>query len=360
MFGILKFLLKILVLIVLSVVLILGGLVIHASMTDYQPEVKEILVQEKPANNPLNTNIDSPKTLSFLLWNMGYGGLGKESDFFYDGGKMVHPETKWVEKNMQGITQTLKQYSADFVLLQEVDKNAQRSSYNNQLESLKTALPNHFQTFATNYLVDFIPIPFENPLGGIHSGIATYSRFEASENIRFQFPGNYDWPQSVYMLDRCFLFQRFNINNSDKQLIVINSHNSAYDKGGKLKKRQMEYLKDILVTEYEKGNYVIAGADWNQVPPDFDSYRFVKKGMIPYTSMKSPKYYPEAGWQWIYDGNTPTNRALRKAYSKDSTFTTVIDYFLLSPNIKVKQIEGINLDFEYSDHQPVRLEIELM
>ncbi|MEZ4886427.1 MAG: hypothetical protein R3E32_16950 [Chitinophagales bacterium] len=102
------------------------------------------------------------------------------------------------------------------------------------------------------------------------------------------------------------------------------------------------------------------GADWNQIPPDFDPYQFVKKGMIPGTSIKSPENYPEAGWKWVYDGTMATNRSLRKAYAPDSTFTTVIDYFLVSPNIRVETVKGIDVDFQYSDHQPVRLEVELL
>lgn len=342
-----------------TIALILGGLIIHASITDYQPDVKILLSQNKSASTVLKTPELTSSNISFLIWNIGYGGLGSESDFFYDGGKMVHPQNQWVQKNMAGITQSLQQYSADFILLQEVDSSAQRSYYTNQLEKIEAVLPSYHYTFATNFLVDFIPIPFTEPLGGIHSGIATYSRFEALENIRFQFPGNYEWPVSLYMLDRCFLFQRFSIKGKTQQLVVINSHNSAYDKGGKLKKTQMKYLEDILVAEYQKGNYVIVGADWNQIPPDFDPYHFVKKGTIPNESMKSPKNYPEAGWKWVYDSTVPTNRALLETYSPDSTFTTVIDYFLVSPNVGVKSVRGINLDFQYSDHQPVWMEVEL-
>lgn len=359
MLRVLFFLLKVIVLVLGAAILLLGGLIIHASITDYQPAVKIDLQQSKSLNSALKPTTVQPSNLSFLIWNIGYGGLGAESDFFYDGGKMVHPELEWAQKNMDGITQTLQQYQADFTLLQEVDSNAQRSHYVNQLKEIGEVLPNHFPTFATNFLVDFIPIPFTEPLGGIHSGIATFSRAKATENIRFQFPGNFGWPTSLYMLDRCFLFQRFPIEGRIQELIVINSHNSAYDKGGKLKKKQMEYLKDILVAEYKKGNYVIVGADWNQIPPDFDTYHFVKKGTIPNTVMESPKNYPEAGWRWIYDEQIPTNRTLLKPYSPDSTFTTVIDYFLVSPNVDVKSIRGIDLDFQYSDHQPVWMEVGL-
>ncbi|NJM15622.1 MAG: hypothetical protein HC896_09855 [Bacteroidales bacterium] len=69
------------------------------------------------------------------------------------------------------------------------------------------------------------------------------------------------------MLDRCFLLQRFGLSNG-KQLVVINTHNSAYD-DGTLRNLQMNYLKTILKNEQASGNYIIVGGDWNQCPPGF-------------------------------------------------------------------------------------------
>ena len=42
--------------------------------------------------------------IDVLSWNIGYGALGKESDFFMDGGEQTRPDSKSVvEKNMEGI-----------------------------------------------------------------------------------------------------------------------------------------------------------------------------------------------------------------------------------------------------------------
>jgi len=158
-------------------------------------------------------------------------------------------------------------------------------------------------------------------------------------------------------LQRCFLFQRFKAPNN-KELIIINTHNSAYDSGGNLKKQQMAYLKDVLIEEYNKGNYVIVGGDWNQIPADFDNKTFLKSEkeyseQIPVQA----NYLP--GWQWVYDPSTPTNRKLDKAYNANETFTTIIDFYLLSPNIKTESIKTIDTDFQFSDHQPVLLEVSL-
>jgi endonuclease/exonuclease/phosphatase family metal-dependent hydrolase len=48
-----------------------------------------------------------------------------------------------------------------------------------------------------------------------------------------------------------------------------------------------------------------------------------------------------------------------KPYDAAGTYTTVIDYFLLSPNIELTHVNGIADGFAYSDHQPVRMSFRL-
>ena len=56
--------------------------------------------------------------VSILSWNIGYAGLGEESDFFMDGGKQTRALSKAiVEKNMDGIVATVQSMAADFTFL---------------------------------------------------------------------------------------------------------------------------------------------------------------------------------------------------------------------------------------------------
>ena len=64
-------------------------------------------------------------------------------------------------------------------------------------------------------------------------------------------------------------------------------------------------------------------------------------------------------WEWVYDSKKPSNRSVIAAYDPETTTTTVIDLFLLSPNMKLISAECINLDFENSDHNPVRIKVGL-
>lgn len=328
---------RFLLIIALAPLLWVGGNLGYGTLTDFEPpEVQELAIDAVNAQQP-----DSIITL--LNWNIGYCGLGEESDFFYDGGETVRMREEVVGKNLNGVLNTMKYYEdADIVLLQEVDTLSKRSWKTNQFRAVAEILNGHNASFALNYNVKFVPVPFLDPLGKVMGGLATYNRFTVTDASRHQFPSSYAWPNSIYFLDRCFMVQRMPYN--DVELVVINTHNSAYDDGS-LKKAEMDYLKDFLKAEEEKGNYIIVGGDWNQHAPGTGDRQV-------------PNDYIE-GWNWVFDTSFPTNRNLEKAYVAGETKTQVIDFFLCSPNIELQEINVINLDFKFSDHQPVILTAKL-
>ena len=118
----------------------------------------------------------------------------------------------------------------------------------------------------------------------------------------------------------------------------------------------MKFLKSYLHDEYSKGNYIIVGGDWNQCPPDFNPDKFRKVKGDHYFPYNIKPDFMAQGWEWIYDENVPTNRKVTEAYKRDETFTTIIDFYLVSPNINIETVQGVDLDFKYADHQPVYIE----
>jgi exonuclease III len=192
-------------------------------------------------------------------------------------------------------------------------------------------------------------------MGKVLSGITTFSKYQPSSSIRYSFPGTYGFPTQLFMLDRCFLVNRYPLSNG-KELILVNTHNEAFDPG-QIRKAQMAYLKDFLIKEYSNGNYIISGGDWNQTPPDFKP-DFSENKINTLQMMIESDYLPK-DWKWVYDNKTPSNRTVTTAYDPSSTTTTVIDFFLLSPNINDISIQCINLNFENSDHNPVKIKFKL-
>ena len=100
-------------------------------------------------------------------------------------------------------------------------------------------------------------------IGKVQSGLLTLSSFGALKAERIALTGTYTWPVRVAQLKRCLLVERVPLEGSDKELVLINLHLEAYDDGD-AKQIQTEELLKLLTTEYEKGNYCIAGGDFNQ------------------------------------------------------------------------------------------------
>jgi len=338
--------LKVLIYILVFLAVLFAAFLLYFSLTDYRPSEREVLA-EKASPDRIEKD-----TLSLFIWNIGYAGLGDDMSFFYDGGSSVRTTRERVDQNLRGISEHLRQYrGVDFFLFQEVDVASKRSYHTDQFRSLHDSLGAYHGYFALNYQVQFIPIPLGSPMGSVTSGLATFSSYLPAQVVRYDFPGRYPWPRRLFMLDRCFMVSRYPLSGG-KDLMVINTHNSAYDQGA-LKKKEMEHLRQFLLEAYQQGHYLIAGGDWNQFPPGIQDQEGLPPGLdLSRTSTIAGDFMPD-GWNWVYDAATPTNRALDKPYDKSSKSAAVIDYYLVSPNIEPLEVKTHSMDFRYADHQPV-------
>ena len=187
--------------------------------------------------------------------------------------------------------------------------------------------------------------------------MATFSRFRIDSAARHGFDKHMPWPGRLFYLKRCFLTSRVFLHDSN-QLVLVNIHNSAFDTGGILRKRQMEMIKKFMIEEYKKGNYLVAGGDWNANPPGFrkEMIRTLDRiKQVEFTDLN--EYFPD--WEFATDLTAPTNRDVDTPYKQGITPTTIIDFFLVSPNVKVIRTKTFNTGFTWSDHQPVYLRIRL-
>lgn len=347
----------------LLVILYISGSLILGTFNDYQPE---LVLPIEPAEFSQNKFI-TDTTLTFLTWNIGFGGLGKESDFFmitegtyWSSEKNVTTDEKYVDKNVEGVIDFIQKNEADFYLLQEVDVNSKRSYFKNEFEMIADEKEGFSAMFAPNYDIPRNPTPVFQPwniYGKVLSGLATYSKFQPIESTRLQLPGEFPWPEKVFHLDRCVSAHRFPLQK-EKDVVVLNIHNSAFDKGGFMKTQQLDFLRDMALKEYEKGNYVILGGDWNMCPPGFPAEKF-RKFTVPRSKTNIADDLMPEGWKWAFDESVPTIRSTADPFDSEKTFRTVIDAFLVSPNVIVEEVKGFDMGFEYSDHQPVWMRIRL-
>ncbi len=342
-----KKLVKVLLLIIFIPVLIFGIFLAFSTLVDYKPEPIELL--SKSEGDVVNVY----DTLHSFIWNIGYCGLGDDMSFFYDGGDRTRTNVERAMENSKAIMERISTNdSIDFFLFQEVDLDSKRSFHENQMTKLESALSGFMSYFALNYNVTFVPVPPTNPMGKVEGGLVSMSKLVPFEVYRHSFLGNYGWPKGLFMLDRCFMVQRF-YTSDGKELLIINTHNEAYDDGF-LRKEQMKMMRDFLINEYENGNYVLVGGDWNQNPPvEGESAVESKEGHL--TRIQISSDFMPNGWQWIFNNHTPTNRMIDEVYNPATTKTTVIDFYLLSPNLISLQQKTLDLQFKNSDHHPVLL-----
>ena len=353
--ALLKKLLKFILLLILIAIVSFAGFIAYITYTDYQPEKKEVIVNK----GEYEIQELERDTFSLMNWNIGYAGLGAEMDFFYDGGTKVRPTKELNIKYLDNILDFIKRNdSVDFWLIQEADLHSKRSYYEDQAERITEINNGSYGVFAKNYECRFVPIPVSEPLGYVEAGLMTFSDFPPQEAIRHAYPLIAAWPNKLFLLDRCFLLNRYPLSNG-KDLVVINTHNSAYVLDSVLRVQELEIIRESLLEEYNKGNYVVVGGDWNQIPPNYSpSGDFNGHNYKPSVVKMNADFMPD-GWVWAYDDSAPTNRSNYKSFVKGENTTTCLDYYLVSPNVEVLDVEVVDLLFAWSDHNPVYLNVRL-
>ncbi len=344
------------ILIILGIIILLfASFLIYITITDMEPEEMEILSVK---NNQMK-EVPLDEEITVTTYNIGYAGLDKTQDFFADGGKRSRAESlDSVKLNMEAVIETLDGTESDILILQEVDQDSSRSFRIDQVDILEKSYPNFGHIFGLNYRVPWVPVPVTNPMGKATSGIMTLTRFNAERAARYQLPGEEDWPVNLFELDRCVTETRLKAVNG-REVLVVNVHLSAFDKGGIIRLKQLEYLKKYLESEYRNGNYVIAGGDWNHNLPGSDPMNFDADESWPFWLKDIPEDYSVEGFNWAVDPYNPTVRTLERNYVDGYNFKAVIDGFLISDNIEIISVEGIDTNFENTDHNPVKLSIVL-
>ena len=348
-----KKVLKVLLIILLVVVVAAGGFLGWLTVVEHKPEPVE--AAEVIAEAEKSDKIKLGEEMNVISWNIGYGGLGKGEDCFMDGGTEVQPESKdVVEGYLAGIKEYIESENADLLMLQETDLSSKRSFDINETEMFRSANG----VFAANFRVKFVPFPMP-PIGRVDSGLFTTTDYAIESAERISLPVPFTWPTRTANLKRCLLASYLPIEGTDKKLVLVNLHLEAYDDGeGKIEQTKM--LREFIENEYKKGNYVIAGGDFNQTfPGTMEKYPIIHDDYWAPGVLEN-SFLPE-GWEFTYDTSTPTCRLDNAPYVEESPDAQhyVLDGFILSPNVKLNSVKNADLHFENSDHNPVKINVTL-
>lgn len=344
-----RLILRIILFIVSIAIIVIGGFLGYVSLTDYKPNAVEPLL----IRHPVSETINFAKPFTITTFNIGYGGLDANQDFFMDGGTMSRSSSlAQTKRNMEAITATMSQLNSDIYLLQEVDVAATRSYHMNEVNYFIDKLPEYSSVFAYNYKTPWVPIPLMKPMGRAESGLLSLSKFHIDSQTRYDLPGKESWPVQLFELDRAFVEMRLPVSNG-KELILLNLHLSAFDEGGTIRKQQLDFLSQYIKQQIATGHYLIIGGDWNHALPGTDSAKFPTTQAWPDWLQTFPEDFTPEGFQWAVNSDVPTVRTLNIPYSAGVNFLAVIDGFLVSPNVEVIDVSTENLQFAHSDHNPV-------
>lgn len=354
-----------------AIILFVVGYVVKMAVEYYR--IDEIVDVTSEIQNNQSKDIEIGKEYSITTYNIGFGAYTREFSFFLDSGEMLDgtkvtgknstaKDKQTVLDNTNGAISIIKALNPDFAFFQEVDREATRSHFINQYGMLQNNFSDYGSSFVLNFHSSYLLYPFNDPHGRVQAGIATFSKYNLHSSIRYSLPIDEAFFTKFFDLDRCIMMSRIKVG--DKELVLINVHLSAYDKGGLIREKQLQVLNTILQEEQNKENYVIIGGDFNHDIAD------------SLNTFKTTQKVPE--WVYVFDKNklssyftfatsnlNPTCRSTDIPYTEGVNYTVVLDGFIISNNIEKISVENIvsidskDVSFMYSDHNPVILKFKL-
>ena len=358
-----KKILKYLGIIVLIVLVLLLAYIIYLFASYHRiPDNQPLQVEQTKESISSGDTLTTEKEYSALTYNIGFGAYTPDFSCFMDGGKSSWAKSKEsVKKTVQSAGELVASKDPDFALIEEVDLNSTRSYHVDEYSILKETIPSYNTVFAQNYDSAFLFYPFTQPHGSSRSGLGLFSRYPVSSALRRSFPISTSFSK-FFDLDRCYSVSRIPVDNG-KELVIFNLHMSAYGNSDAIRKGQIEMLCNDMAKEYEAGNYVLCGGDFNHdLKASEEDAENCESWAFPFPRTELPEHFAfcldllsteEQAALW----NSARNADME--YVPGVTYTVTLDGFIISDNIECLSYENVNTGYSYSDHDPVKVEFVL-
>lgn len=356
-----KKLIKILLSIVLAIVVVAGIYVAYVFISYHRIEDnKKLTVENAPR---AIEKVETGREHNITSWNIGFAAYLRDYSFFMDSGKESRARSEEaVLDSMKHIGDQLHDLNSDFYYVQEVDFDSTRAYHVDERELVKKALEGKSCVFAQNYDSPYLFWPLTSPHGANKSGIITMTDYKMTNSIRRSLPIQTNVAK-VLDLDRCYSVTRVPTDNG-KELVLINFHLSAYTTDPTIGNQQLQMIYKTVEEEYNKGNYVICGGDFNKDLLGNCTELFgVKTEQSESWCKPFPKEDLPAFMKLVapFDENNPvaTCRSAGEPYELGKTVRYTLDGFMVTDNVEVREIHAVDADFDYSDHNPVNMTFKL-
>ncbi len=373
-----KKVLKVIGMIILAVVVVLAAYIIYLFASYHRIEDNQELQVETISDSISSGDVlTTGEKYSALTYNIGFGAYTPDFSFFMDGGKSSWAKSKdSVKETIQGAGELIASKDPDFALVQEIDLDATRSYHVDEYSILKETIPAYNCVFAQNYDSAFLFYPFTQPHGKSKAGLALFSKYPITGSLRRSFPISTSFTK-FFDLDRCYSISRVSVDNG-KELVIFELHMSAYGNSDAIREGQIRMLSEDMQKEYEAGNYVICGGDFNHdlkaidagdkddensgAQADSDNSAEPESWAYPFPRSELPEHFSFCLDQLSEDEKDNLWNSARNAdmeYVPGETYTVTLDGFIISDNVECTKYENINTGYSYSDHDPVYMEFRL-
>jgi len=292
-------------------------------------------------------------TFTVLSWNLQFAGSRKHH-FFYDGGEAVHVPLEDVLETTAAIRAALIDIDPDIALLQEVDREADRTGHRDQLHRYMGAGRWRCRASTPYHRCRYVPHPAGAHMGQVDLNLAVLSRFALEEAERVQLPKLKEpWLRQVFNLKRALLHARIPVAGA-APIRVGNTHLSAFSHGDGTLAKQVAVL-DRWMSRGER--FVLAG-DFNLLPPGDDAARLGEDGAL-YADDRNPM---EALLPARRDAFSPA--LLAEPARTYLPFGAAepdrkIDYVFVGEDIEVVEVKVFREYSELSDHLPVWVKLRV-
>ena len=305
--------------------------------------------------------------IKILCWNIQFMA-GKDYVFFYDlldgSGPDEKPSKGSISKTITEVARIIEEENPDIILLQEIDDGSKRTNYEDQLKRLLSLISKEYISHSSAFYHKSYFVPHPRIMGAVGMKLSTISKFNIKSSLRHQLQLKPDsWIKRQFDLKRTVLETRFEVNGS-KELIVFNTHLSAFSQGTDTLKKQVEQIYHLLKTNSDNGYKWVIGGDFNLLP--------VKKS---YDNLREneQQYYNIESELAILTERYASVPSLENAESLDPKWYThfpnnpdikapdrIIDYFFYSNNVKLIENKVRQRGTQkISDHFPIIIKIKI-
>jgi endonuclease/exonuclease/phosphatase family metal-dependent hydrolase len=301
-------------------------------------------------------------TLTVLVWNLQFCG-SRNYDFFYDEGPDVHVSPEHVEQTMAAIAEVIARHDPDLLLLQEVDRDSDRTGRVDQLQELMATCAYPRVAATPYYRVRYVPHPGHDHLGKVDMHLAVAARAETGEARRFQLPLlNEPWLRRQFNLRRAILELDVDRGADHPPLVVLNTHLAAFSKGDGTLASQVDVIRERLEALDAAGSPWILGGDLNMLPPHDHPARLGEDAKYYSDTARPIDGLLDAGYRSAFDldalSEHPGAMGSYLPFGAEVPDRT-LDYVFVSDGIEVLSAQVLTRYTDISDHLPLLVEVRI-